>query len=224
MGEREVVPVVRQLGMRLYVYSPLAAGVLSGRYHTVDDLTNATQGRFSPECDRAPGWPGDGSHLTRYSHKQIFEGVDILRRACEPVADPDQGYPKAGEVIDEVRIVDGVRVHLQVQETREKPKCAEMANIALRWLIHHSHLTSGDGIIFGVSKNEHLVANLGAWLSGPLPAEFLDACEAAWNATRPVCESYFHGYGAKPGGIETFLDVRRKRVEECESQNDQDAT
>jgi len=214
--EREVVPVVRELGMRLYVHSPLAAGVLSGRYNSMEDLASATQGRFSAECD------GDGSYRTRYSHNQIFEGVDILRRACAPAVDPDHGYPKP-EVIDEVRIVDGRRVHLQVTETFAKPKCLDMANIALRWLIHHSHLTSGDGIILGVSKNEHVVANLGAWLGGPLPAELLDACDAAWQASRPVCESYFHGYGANPGGIETFLDVKRKCLEQRESQQDSDA-
>merc|ERR1711862_263340 len=85
-----------------------------------------------------------------------------------------------------------------------------MANISLRWLLHHSLLAPGDGIILGVSRTQHLVANLGAWRSGPLPAELVEACEAAWEAAKPACEPYFRGYGKLPGGIENFLSLKAK--------------
>merc|ERR1719221_260889 len=45
--ESEIVPVAREFGLRLYMYNPLAAGVLTGRYTTIDDLASASEGRFS---------------------------------------------------------------------------------------------------------------------------------------------------------------------------------
>lgn len=213
--EREIIPVVRQFGMRLYVYSPLAGGVLSGRYHSINELDSATVGRFSVQFDRAPGWPGDGAYRTRYAKEQIFNSVDILRRACAPA--PVEGDVDTSGDVDEIRMVDGYRVHLQITETREQAKGLDMAVIALRWLIHHSQLIQGDGIIFGVSNNGQLAANLGAWLAGPLSAELCTACESAWEEARPVCASYFQGYGSQPGGVEKFLDHKRSLQNSNES-------
>ena len=63
--ERELVPVVRQLGMRLYVYNPLAGGLLSGRYTSMEAVSDALEGRgqacivhrvsFNLECANGRG-------------------------------------------------------------------------------------------------------------------------------------------------------------------------
>jgi aflatoxin B1 aldehyde reductase len=53
--EREVVPMLREFGMRAYMYNPLAGGLLTGRYATISDLTSAEEGRFSVEFDKAFG-------------------------------------------------------------------------------------------------------------------------------------------------------------------------
>lgn len=170
--EREIVPVVREFGMRLYMYNPLAAGLLTGRYTQLEDIQNAQVGRFSVEFDLAFGATIQAGKLyqARYGKKQFFEALTILADACKKAEIP-------------------------------------MNDVALRWLMYHSclHADSGDGVIFGVSRIEHLKDNITSWQRGPLPAAIVEACDAAWAAAAPAVESYFRGYGAKPGGIEGFL-------------------
>ena len=49
-----------------------------------------------------------------------------------------------------------------------------------------------------------------------MPSDQLAACERAWEAARPGCESYFRGYGAAPGGIEKFLALCATKTPEAE--------
>jgi len=82
--ERELLPVVRELGMRLYTYNPLAGGLLSGRYTKVEDMQNATNGRFSAEFDSAFGLvkkAGKG-YQARYGKDEFFEALSVLADAC----------------------------------------------------------------------------------------------------------------------------------------------
>jgi len=175
--ERELLPAVRELGMRLYMYNPLAGGLLSGRYTKVEDLQNAKVGRFSPEFDRAFGAAVKAGKLyqARYGKQEFFQALGVLATACK-----------------EARI--------------------SMSDAALRWLLHHSLLSRahGDGVIFGVSSMVHLESNLAAWHAGPLPPAVRESCDVAWAVAAPACESYFRGYGAKPGSIEGHLALYAK--------------
>mmetsp|Transcript_119911 Transcript_119911/g.311153 ORF Transcript_119911/g.311153 Transcript_119911/m.311153 type:complete len:454 (-) Transcript_119911:4-1365(-) len=238
--EPEIVPVARQFGLRLYMYNPLAGGLLSGRYSTMEDIAAATQGRFSSEFDNAFGGrmkAGTEVYRARYSKQPLFDALRILHEAIDAANSADDSVAAAdadasavaakvveeaaGTVVQEMsHTVNGVRFQVRVEETtvasRAGDKAWNMANVALRWLIHHSLLTKGDGIILGVSRKEHLVANLAAWQGGPLPETLVDACERAWEAARPACEAYFRGFGAKPGGIEEFLRVKAEEREAAE--------
>mmetsp|Transcript_42397 Transcript_42397/g.70275 ORF Transcript_42397/g.70275 Transcript_42397/m.70275 type:complete len:453 (-) Transcript_42397:72-1430(-) len=208
--EREIVPVLRQFGLSLYVYNPLAGGILSGRYATSEEVATATAGRFSAEFDKTFGSEdkaGTVLYRSRYGKAPIFEAVELLRRACAPDAGDSSEVPAAAATVQE-SVVNGMKVRLEVTETKSRPQGLDMANVALRWLLHHSLLAKGDGIVLGVSKGKHLTANLGAWRAGPLDSDLVKACDAAWKTARPACESYFRGYGAQPGGIEKFLELK----------------
>eukprot|EP00930_Biecheleria_cincta_P014187 TRINITY_DN12310_c0_g1_i1.p1 TRINITY_DN12310_c0_g1~~TRINITY_DN12310_c0_g1_i1.p1 ORF type:complete len:419 (+),score=80.60 TRINITY_DN12310_c0_g1_i1:122-1378(+) len=222
--EREIVPVAREFGLRLYIYNPLAGGLLSGKYSKLEDVTEASEGRFSAEFDNAFGniIKAGTAYRSRYAKPHIIEGLTLLRQACNPEDKSIQAdEPKV--VQDTVTNFGGRRVRFVVSESISSaaPKAWDLVNVSLRWLIYHSCLEGGDGIILGVSKSTHLVANLAAWQAGPLPEEMVKACDAAWEAARPACESYFRGYGAKPGGIEGFLalksKVQRQQSEEAPS-------
>jgi len=67
---------------------------------------------------------------------------------------------------------------------------------ALRWMVKHSQLKPGDGIIVGASKLEHLDANLAAVEGAePLPAEVAAACDEGWARVKGagICPSYERG-------------------------------
>jgi aflatoxin B1 aldehyde reductase len=51
--------------------------------------------------------------------------------------------------------------------------------IALRWCQHHSALTPGDGVILGASSAAQLAQNCEDSEKGPLPADVLEALDAA---------------------------------------------
>lgn len=216
--EREIFPVARQFGLRCYMYNPLAGGLLSGRYQKLEDLASAVEGRFSEQFDDAFSSKmkaGTVMYRARYSKKPIFDGLALLHAACAP---PDDGACPAGKNIteDTTTVENGVKVRVIVEETARRPQGLSMANVSLRWLIHHSLLAKGDGIILGVSKPAQLAGNLQAFKEGPLDAKLLAACEEAWEAARPACEAYFRGYGARPGGVEKFLALKAAQRQEDE--------
>jgi len=63
---------------------------------------------------------------------------------------------------------------------------------AFRWMRHHSQLVSGDAIIFGATKLEHLKENVEFSLNpNKLPEEIVNAIEAAWETAKPSCPTYF---------------------------------
>lgn len=77
-----------------------------------------------------------------------------------------------------------------------------MIEIALRWCVHHSMLNmgkvekginKGDGIIIGVSKEEHLESNLKDLEKGPLPEEVVKVLDEAWMHVKAQAPPYWHG-------------------------------
>eukprot|EP00438_Fugacium_kawagutii_P001015 Skav231345 [mRNA] locus=scaffold1905:39965:41194:+ [translate_table: standard] len=215
--EREIVPVARHFGLRLYMYNPLAGGLLSGRYTKMEDITSATSGRFSTEFDQAFGKTfkaGTEIYRKRYAKEPLFDALEVLLKACGCGEAPPVSEAKV--VHDNTTTVGGHQVRVVVSETpsAQTTQAPSLAEVALRWLIHHSYLRKGDGIIIGVSKQEHLVSNLAAWKAGPLPDSIRQACEEAWELSRTSCEPYFRGYGAKPGGIEAFLALQDETSQE----------
>lgn len=61
----------------------------------------------------------------------------------------------------------------------------------LRWMRHHSGLTSKDGILVGSSKVVQLEETLTELDKGPLPEEMIKAFDEAWEHVKPLARSYF---------------------------------
>jgi aryl-alcohol dehydrogenase-like predicted oxidoreductase len=81
--EAEVVPTCRELGLSQVVYSPLAQGVLTGKYQPGQPL---------PEGSRATDVAGGGAQFIRgLLRKEVLERVQQLR----PLAD-EVGLSMAG--------------------------------------------------------------------------------------------------------------------------------
>lgn len=67
--EPELLPALRELGMRFYAYNPLAGGILSGKY---TDIHNLQSGRFT----HRPNYQG------RYWKKEFFDALNLIEAAC----------------------------------------------------------------------------------------------------------------------------------------------
>lgn len=67
--EPELLPALRELGMRFYAYNPLAGGILSGKY---TDINNLQSGRFT----HRPNYQG------RYWKKEFFDALNLIEAAC----------------------------------------------------------------------------------------------------------------------------------------------
>jgi len=218
--EPEIVPVLRQFKMRFYVYNPLAGGLLTGRYASAEDIAKATEGRFSQEFDRGMGVSaGTVMYRNRFGKQALFEGLKVIREAIDALVAKDAPAPAetpAPSVEETVTVVNGMKVTVQVTETGPAAGPVDpglnMVSVVLRWLLHHSCLTKGDGIILGASKTPQLITNLAAWKQGPLPPSLVEACNTAWEVAKPAAEPYFRGYGAQPGGIENFLKLKAEEA------------
>jgi voltage-dependent potassium channel beta subunit len=71
--EEDVLPVSRQLGIGQVVYSPIAQGVLAGKYKP---------GEQPPPNTRA-GTPGDSGFMERFMRDDLLEAVQNLRPIAE---------------------------------------------------------------------------------------------------------------------------------------------
>ena len=69
-----------------------------------------------------------------------------------------------------------------------------LADASLRWMRHHSKLSSEDGIIAGASRLSHYHANMESLSAGPLPEEVVKAFDEANRMCESVCPSYARGY------------------------------
>jgi len=177
-AEPELLPALKTYGIRFYCYNPLAGGLLTGRYKSVKDADNLTEGRFSPEFDfqrkdgsaRTSLGAGHLRYRAFYFKEQLFKALDIISEACQA--------EKIG-----------------------------MAEAAIRWLAHHSVLKGnyGDAILFGASKFAQMEENLKSYQGGPLPDSVVKAYDDAWKVAKPEAEQYFRGYGQAMGASEWYL-------------------
>ena len=143
--EAELVPCLRHYGISLYLFQPLAAGFLTGRYRR--NQTDFEEGsRFDPKQ-----WVGRMTQ-GRYFNDTYFDALDLIT-------------------------------------TVAKNHRLTIAEVAMRWLMHHSVLT---GELGDASSLKHLEENLNDLEKGPLPEDVLEVLEKAWLVVKPVAPKYWH--------------------------------
>lgn len=62
---------------------------------------------------------------------------------------------------------------------------------SLRWLVYHSALRDGDGLILGFSKVSQLESNVEDIGRGPLPQEVVDVLESIWGDVEGESPAYY---------------------------------
>ncbi|KAI8992796.1 Aldo/keto reductase [Trametes punicea] len=85
------------------------------------------------------------------------------------------------------------RALAQIEAVAQKHNLT-MAEIALRWISHHSLMKReyGDAVLIGASSVKHIEQNLIDLEKGPLPEEVLQVLDEAWLAVSPHATNYFH--------------------------------
>lgn len=76
--ETELLPCLRNYGMRFYAYNPLAGGLLTGKYHYEDKDGSQPVGRFFGNS-----WAG--AYQDRYWKQSHFQAIDVVQKALETV-------------------------------------------------------------------------------------------------------------------------------------------
>ena len=66
-----------------------------------------------------------------------------------------------------------------------------MHSAALRWMRHHSALSSNDALIIGASRLSQLRANLNSIEEGPLPESILSSFDNAWIQLKAESPQYY---------------------------------
>ncbi|XP_044130947.1 aflatoxin B1 aldehyde reductase member 4-like [Bufo gargarizans] len=81
--ETELLPCLRQLGIRFYAYNPLAGGLLTGRYKYEDK-----DGEQAPSRFFGTAWAE--LYRTRYWKKHHFQAIDLVQRALQEAYGEDR--------------------------------------------------------------------------------------------------------------------------------------
>jgi aflatoxin B1 aldehyde reductase len=147
--ESELFPCLRNYGISLYAFQPLAGGFLTGRYvrhQTVFD----PESRFGSNNGQAQ------VHKAKYWNDSYFESLELLKTAVE-------GHGLT------------------------------LAEVALRWLKHHSELKKdlNDAIIVGASSAKQLENNLLDLEKGPLPDALVSVLDQAWSHCKGSAAAYY---------------------------------
>ncbi|KAF7651303.1 hypothetical protein LDENG_00112620 [Lucifuga dentata] len=76
--ETELLPCLRNYGIRFYAYNPLAGGLLTGKYHYEDKDGSQPAGRFFGN-----NWAA--TYRDRYWKQSHFQAIDLVLQALETV-------------------------------------------------------------------------------------------------------------------------------------------
>lgn len=73
---------------------------------------------------------------------------------------------------------------MKIFDTKVKESGLSPAEVAIRWIAHHSVLTDEDGIIVGASKTSQISETVAFIQKGPLPVDLLTLAEELWGAVQ----------------------------------------
>ncbi|XP_070815260.1 aflatoxin B1 aldehyde reductase member 3 [Chaetodon trifascialis] len=76
--ETELLPCLRNYGLKFYAYNPLAGGLLTGKYHYEDKDGSQPAGRFFGNS-----WAA--AYQDRYWKRSHFQAIEVVQKALETV-------------------------------------------------------------------------------------------------------------------------------------------
>jgi aflatoxin B1 aldehyde reductase len=206
--EGALLPLLRANGVAFVAYNPLAAGLLTGKHRKGAEVA---EGRFK----------NNPNYLDRFykvrappsccrSQRRCF--LCLLRGPLTPFLRHRCSSPSP-------RVLALRMIHSSMRRPPAQDDCLEgvegilaacekndikMVHAAYAWLLSHSALGDGDGVLLGASSLAQLEDNLGACAAGtaPLPDEVVAAFDAAWALCEPEAFAFWRGYSSDHPGRE----------------------
>ncbi|CZR53501.1 related to aflatoxin B1 aldehyde reductase [Phialocephala subalpina] len=95
------------------------------------------------------------------------------------------GLPAYPKTFDKPVLHDAMKIFMD----KCKEKGLSSTEVSLRWIMHHSELGEGDGIILGATKVTQLKGNVEFCRKGRLDEGLVEACEELWGRVRGEMEA-----------------------------------
>lgn len=160
--EEELLKCLRKFNIPFYAFSPLEAGMLSGKYDFSKQDSEQPVGRFFVDKPDSELSRLQNARLKWYQN--LYWSKSKVKEAISLLSEQLKGRGMAD---------------------------LSMIEVAFRWLRHHSQLKEDDGIILGISKPEHFEKNLKLMNKGPLPADVLALLGEVWGLIESKCPKYY---------------------------------
>lgn len=148
--EQGLLDLCREHDIKFYAYSPLSGGFLTGKVTAA--RTAAAQPADGPEN------PSSVLYRTRFDKTSILQQYNNLYDLPE---------------------VHAAMLRFKAACDAQNPPLST-AEASLRWLVYHSALGAGDGIILGAKRTDQLQDNLDQIAKGPLSDEAKAIVEKLW--------------------------------------------
>lgn len=135
--------------------------------------------------------------LRFYAYNPLMGGLLTGKHRRESLAEDPEGRFRASNTMYRERYLKDTQLDA-VEDFVKACSDAQIepAKAAIQWLVHHSKLVEGDGVIIGASKVSHFDQNLEAMRDPPLPESVVKACDKGWAHIKAAgaCPSYERGY------------------------------
>lgn len=124
---------------------------------------------------------------TLRKHGMAFYGYSPLAGGFFSKTSDQLHAPAPGSRMDQMKVFSSMFVNertLGLHDRLTRACSSEGLSVkeaTLRWLVNHSALGDGDGVILGGSSPAHMEENLKACQGGPLPQSVIDCFEDAWK-------------------------------------------
>lgn len=86
-----------------------------------------------------------------------------------------------GNIMQSIFSANGIHAAMLKFDAAVKSKSLTPLEVAVRWIVHHSALKEGDGVILGASKTHQIQQTVAFIKKGPLPDEIITLTDELWG-------------------------------------------
>jgi aryl-alcohol dehydrogenase-like predicted oxidoreductase len=144
--EDEVIPFGEKSGISQVVFSPLAQGVLTGKYKIGQQIPLGSRASIHQSKKQTPHWVREDVVNGKYRNGQLWPKRN---KASVPTSSEPIGQLLREEFLNKVKFLDDIAKELDIS----------LSQMALAWVLRHSNIASA---IIGASRPSQIEENIQA--------------------------------------------------------------